>query len=144
LEDQGYLVDVIALRENEKSKVDALRAGSVFYLMDKYQGQSTLLYLWSYLKFFLKSFFFLAFRSFSHRYDVIHVHNMPNALVFAAIIPKMLGARVMLDVHDLMTVNYMAKFDAGETDARIKTLKVEQRMSAAFADHIFCADHNQQ
>jgi glycosyltransferase involved in cell wall biosynthesis len=143
LEDQGHRVDVIALRDDE-SEIDVLRTGNIFYVMSKYQGQSTLMYVWSYLKFFLKSLFFLTFRSFRHRYDVVHVHNMPNVLVFAAIVPKMLGARVMLDIHDLMTANYMAKFSVGENDWPIKALKIEQRLSAMFADHVFCADHNQQ
>jgi glycosyltransferase involved in cell wall biosynthesis len=144
LEDQGHSVDVIALRADEKAKKCTLRAGTIFYIMSKYQGQSTLLYVWSYLQFLLKALFFLTFRSVHHRYDVIHVHNMPNFLVFAAIVPRMFGARVILDVHDLMTVNYMAKFNADENDKRIKTLKIEQRVSAVFADHVFCADHNQQ
>jgi glycosyltransferase involved in cell wall biosynthesis len=69
---------------------------------------------------------------------------MPNALVFAAIVPKMLGARLILDVHDLMTVNYMAKFHSKETDLPVRVLKLEQRISAMFADHVVCADHNQQ
>jgi glycosyltransferase involved in cell wall biosynthesis len=112
--------------------------------MSKYQGQSTLMYAWSYLKFFLKSALLLARRSFRHRYEVVHVHNMPNVLVFAAVVPKMRGARVMLDVHDLMTANYMAKFNAGENDLPVRVLKIEQRLSAMFAEHVFCADHNQK
>jgi glycosyltransferase involved in cell wall biosynthesis len=144
LEGQGHRVDVIALKADGESAVEARPAGTIFRVMSKYQGQSTLMYVWSYLKFFLKSSFLLARRSFRHRYDVVHVHNMPNALVFAAIAPRMLGARLMLDVHDLMTANYMAKFSAGENDLPVKVLKIEQRLSAMFADHVFCADHNQQ
>jgi glycosyltransferase involved in cell wall biosynthesis len=102
------------------------------------------MYFWSYLKFFVKALVLLAGRSFRHRYDVVHVHNMPNVLVFAAIVPKMLGARLMLDVHDLMPVNYMAKFDVKENDVPVRALRLEQRLSALLADHIFCADHNQR
>jgi len=144
LEDRGHRVDVIALKSGGEAAEEALAAGTVFRVMDKYQGGSTLMYAWSYLKFFLKSLLLLARRSFRHRYDVVHVHNMPNALVFAAVVPKMLGARLMLDVHDLMTANYMAKFHAPEDALPVKILKIEQRLSAMFADHVFCADHNQQ
>jgi glycosyltransferase involved in cell wall biosynthesis len=144
LEDQGHHVDVIALRCDGETAVEERRCGTTFRIMTKYQGESTLKYFWSYLKFFLKSSFLLAGRSFGHRYHVVHVHNMPNALVFAAIVPKMLGARLMLDVHDLMTVNYMAKFDVAENDLSVKVLRLEQRLSASLADHIFCADHNQR
>jgi glycosyltransferase involved in cell wall biosynthesis len=144
LENQGHQVDVIALRCDGEVAVEERQSGTTFRIMKKYQGQSTLMYAWSYLKFFLKSTFLLARRSFRHRYDVIHVHNMPNALVFAAIIPKVLGAKLMLDVHDLMTVNFMVKFNAKENGLPVSVLKIEQRLSSMFADHVFCADHNQQ
>ncbi len=144
LENQGHRVDVIALKADGESAVEARPSGTIFRVMSKYQGRSTLMYVWSYLKFSLKAAVLLTRRSFGHQYDVVHVHNMPNGLVFAAITPKMLGARLMLDVHDLMTANYMAKFNAGEKDLPVKVLKIEQWLSAMFADRVFCADHNQQ
>jgi glycosyltransferase involved in cell wall biosynthesis len=144
LEGEGHRVDVIALRADGEPAVEVRPGGATFRIMGKYQGGSTLMYVWSYLRFFLKSSFLLARRSFRHRYDVVHVHNMPNALVFAAVVPKLSGARLLLDVHDLMTANYMAKFGAGENSLPVKILQIEQRLAAMFADHVFCADHNQQ
>jgi len=144
LETAGHVVDVIALRSESEPSKEATVRGTIWRVMDKYQGQSKALYACSYLVFFLKAFLLLGRRSVRNRYDVIHVHNMPNVLVFAAAIPKLLGAKVMLDVHDLMTVNYMAKFGASEGDFPVRTLKAEQRIAAMFADHLFCADHNQQ
>ena len=144
LEDQGHRVDVIALRSDGESSVEQRPMGTTFRIMDKYQGESALMYAWSYLKFFLKSFWLLARRSFGQRYNVVHVHNMPNVLVFAAAIPKLFGARLMLDVHDLMTVNYMAKFGAPESAFPVRILKLEQRVSAMFVNHVFCADDNQK
>ncbi len=144
LEAEGHRVDVIALRADGESAVERRPTGTIFRVLEKYQGSTKFLYVWSYLAFFVKAAFLLVRLSFRHRYDVVHVHNMPNLLVFAAAGPKLLGARVILDVHDLMTANYMAKFNAGETSLAVKVLKLEQRLSALYADHVFCADHNQQ
>jgi len=144
LEDQGHRVDVIALRADGEPAVEANSAGTIFRVMGKYQGQSPLMYLCAYLGFFCKSALLLTRRSFARRYDVIHVHNMPNALIFAAFGAKIFGARLMLDVHDLMSANYMAKFKAAEKDLPVKILNLEQQISATFADNVFCADHNQQ
>ena len=141
LEDQGHHVDVVALRFDGEAEVEALGTGTIYRIMEKYQGDSTLQYVWSYLMFFLKSAWFLTRRG--RRYDVIHVHNMPNALVYAALVPKTLGTRIFLDVHDLMMVNYMAKFDCGENALPVRILRLEQRMSAWVANNVFCADHNQ-
>src|SRR5690606_3896171 len=112
--------------------------------MRKYQGQSTVMYAWSYLRFFVMSLLFLARRAFRDKYDVVHAHNMPNLLVFAAIIQKLCGARLILDVHDLMAANYMAKFDVNDDSLPVRILNLEQRLSARFADHVICADHNQR
>jgi glycosyltransferase involved in cell wall biosynthesis len=144
LQGHGHQVDVIALRSAEEAAVEELPTGTIFHVMEKYQGKSKLLYSWSYFRFFVKAALLLARLSIRERYDAIHVHNMPNALVFAAFFPKLLGARVMLDVHDLMTANYMAKFDASNHSLPVQILKIEQRLSSMFADHMFCADHNQQ
>lgn len=144
LEDAGHRVDVIALRAQGEPMIEARPTGTIFRVMSKYQGESTLKYAWSYLKFFLKSSLLLARRSFREGYDAVHVHNMPNALVFATLVPKLMGARLMLDVHDLMTANYMAKFNAADSVIPVKILKIEQRLSAMFVDHLFCADHNQK
>ncbi len=144
LEDHGHRVDVIALKSDGESALEVRPTGTIFRVMNKYQGQSMLMYAWSYLIFFLKAFLLLARSSFRDRYEAVHVHNMPNALVFAAVTPKLFGARLILDVHDLMTVNYMAKFNARESDLAVRILKIEQRLSSMFVDHVFCADHNQR
>src|SRR6516225_4529704 len=99
LEDHGHSVDVIALRSDGEPRIEERPLGTVSRIMSKYQGDSTLRYLLSYLMFFLKSAFLLARRSVKRRYDRVHVHNMPNALVYAAIVPRLQGARLMLDVH---------------------------------------------
>jgi glycosyltransferase involved in cell wall biosynthesis len=144
LEDNGHSVDVITLRSDGEHVSEKLRKGTIYRLMAKYQGQSTILYACSYALFFFKAFCCLLRNYVAKRYDVIHVHNMPNALVLAAILPKMFGARIILDVHDLMTVNYMAKFRVRKTDIPVQILKLEQKISSIVANHVICADHNQK
>jgi glycosyltransferase involved in cell wall biosynthesis len=43
-----------------------------------------------------------------------------------------------------MPANYMAKFEVGDSALPVRILRLEQRLSAALADHVFCADHNQK
>lgn len=70
------------------------------------------------------------------RYDVVHVHNMPDFLVFSALGPKLLRAKVILHVQDvcpeLMTVKA-----TGQKRRVLRALAVAQeRVSTAFADHV--------
>jgi len=53
---------------------------------------------------------FIARRQFSTRYQLIHVHSVPDFLVFAAIVPKLLGTPVVLDIHDVLPEFYASKF----------------------------------
>ncbi|MHC4702091.1 MAG: glycosyltransferase family 4 protein [Planctomycetota bacterium] len=99
----------------------------------KYRGGSTVAYLFSYLVFFTKSFFLISYLHLKKRYDVIQVHTMPDFLVFAASVPKLLGAKIILDVHDLMPELYMTKFELSEKHALIRFIRWVEKRSIAFA-----------
>ena len=49
---------------------------------------------------------------------MIHVHSVPDFLVFAALVPKLLGARIILDIHDILPEFYASKFGASK-DSRL-------------------------
>jgi glycosyltransferase involved in cell wall biosynthesis len=68
---------------------------------------------------------------------------MPNLLIFTSVLPRLLGARLILDVHDLMPANYMAKFHVDDRHWLVRLLVLEQRVSAMMANYVFCADHSQ-
>lgn len=93
------------------------------------------------LKFFIKSF---AHITESHRirpYDVIHVHNIPEWLVFAALVPKLTGTKILLDIHDLVPELFLAKFKKGERSVMGPILKLVERISCNFADHVIVSNH---
>jgi len=100
----------------------------------KYRGANKLEYLLHYLRFIVISFFAVSLMHIRYRYDIIHVHNMPEALVFSCIFPRMLGARIVLDMHDLMPETFATKFAANGFAPRI--LKVIERISIGFADRV--------
>jgi glycosyltransferase involved in cell wall biosynthesis len=69
-----------------------------------------------------------------NRYDVVQVNTMPDYLVAAAALPKLLGAKVVLDVHDLVPELYAAKFGVDESDPIIKLATFVERCCVHFAD----------
>lgn len=70
-----------------------------------------------------------------NHYDVVQVHTMPDYLVLSAAYPKLMGARVLLDVHDLVPELYAAKFGVDEQSKVIKLMQFVERKCIAFADH---------
>src|SRR5260370_15027449 len=57
-------------------------------------------YAFEYGGFFAWAFILVSFFHVRRAYHVVYAHNMPNFLVFAGLIPKIAGARIVLDIHD--------------------------------------------
>jgi glycosyltransferase involved in cell wall biosynthesis len=100
--------------------------------------------MWAYasrlLRFFFASTRFLSRRQREVRFDLIHVHNMPDFLVFAAWYAKLGGAKVILDIHDIVPEFFESKFGTGNR-FYVALLKAIEKASAAFADHVIVSNH---
>jgi glycosyltransferase involved in cell wall biosynthesis len=129
-----FSVDVIALRREGQLSVETIRGIRVFRVQGRYRGSSRLKYFQEYVKFFVRCAMMSVRLFITRRYKVIHVHNMPDALVFAALVPKLFGAKVILDIHDPMPETYGSKFPNLEHSAVGRILLLQERLSVAFAD----------
>lgn len=132
---RGDKVDVVCLKEAEKWMMRN-DDGVNFFLISikKYRGDSHVVYLIKYFSFFIQTFFLLTFLYFKKRYDIVQVHTLPDFLVFAALVPKLFGAKIILDVHELMPELYASKFGLSERHPLIKFITWVERRSIHFAD----------
>lgn len=139
----GYSVDIFCLYDSYSSSSTEEKL-FIKFLGKKYQGVSKKLYLFSYLLFFFKAFFYLNIYHIKNKYSVIHIHNQPDFLVFSAIIPKLLGGKIILDLHDIMMAGVFTKFNSSQKSLLFKLIKLQTNISVALCDVLFCADHSQQ
>ena len=65
---------------------------------------------------------------------------MPEFLVFSGVLPKIFGAKIILDMHDPMPELYMSKYHTPENSLMVKWLKWLEGLSLKFADHILTAN----
>jgi glycosyltransferase involved in cell wall biosynthesis len=139
---RGDKVDVIALRGNSGPKVEIINNVRLFRIQKRAINETgQFSYLFRLLRFFGRSMFFLAIKDMKDHYDLVHVHSVPDFEVFAAWFPKARGAKLILDIHDLVPEFYASKFNAGP-DSRLKRLLLlVERMSARFAGHVIAANH---
>lgn len=75
------------------------------------------------------------------RFDIVHVHNMPDFLVFAAWYAKLFGARLVLDIHDLVPELFASKFRSGEKGIYARVLERVEKLSMKYADHVIVSNH---
>ena len=143
LAERGDIVDVVALgRTGQEKKETVLDGVNVFHIQTRTVNERSLVtYLSRILRFLFVSTVFIARRHFSNPYDIIHVHSVPDFLVFAALVPKLKGATIILDIHDILPEFYQGKFGTKRDSALFRLLLLAERKSIAFADHVIVANH---
>jgi glycosyltransferase involved in cell wall biosynthesis len=75
------------------------------------------------------------------KFDVIHIHNMPDILVFAGMIPKFTGTTIVLDVHDPMSELFQLNYHMNGFSPLMRALKAQERISYKFANHLITVSH---
>jgi glycosyltransferase involved in cell wall biosynthesis len=83
----------------------------------------------------------LSARHLRARYDLIHVHSVPDFEVFATVVPRLLGARVVLDIHDIVPEFYASKFKVTDRSAVIRLLRLVERLSISYSNHVIISNH---
>lgn len=77
----------------------------------------------------------------SEHFDLVEVHNMPDALVFAALRPKLRGVPLILNFHDTFPELFATLFDRPPNHPLVRLIRTEERLSAAMADgHVFVTE----
>lgn len=139
---RGDHVDVLALQRKGSAPVETINGVTLHRLQKREineRGKHS--YLLRMLAFFVRSSFFLTSKHLRKPYDLIHVHSVPDFEVFAALFPKLMGAKVILDVHDIVPEFYASKFGVDKDSATFKALKLVERWSSAFSHHVIIANH---
>jgi glycosyltransferase involved in cell wall biosynthesis len=77
----------------------------------------------------------LALLHFQSRASVVHIHNMPDILVLAAIVPRLGKSKLILDVHDPMLELYMS-WNHGPQSLLVRLLQLQEKASCWLADWV--------
>ena len=136
----GFEVDVICCRTRNSLPVDQYKGVKIYrekykFLLNFWKPGSLGEKLYQYLVFFITAGYRLNKLHFQKHYDSIQVHNLPDFLVFSAIVPKLLGVPIILDLHDLMPEFYASRFRSSRS-LMARLVRLQERMSCRFADHV--------
>ena len=98
-------------------------------------------YFWRVFSFLFASSWYLTRRHAQARFDLIHVHNVPEFLIFAAWYPKHTGVKLILDIHDITPEFFASKFETKPDNGYVKCLKAVEKASCGYADHVIVSNH---
>ncbi len=135
--DDGYEVDVICLRQPGEPNRDSVYGVNVYRMpVHRHKGRGTLIQLLEYLSFFFLACWRLATLHFRRRYNTVQLHNPPDFLVFAAVIPRLVGSKIILDLHDLTPEFYASRFKSDMNNRSVWMVRLQERLSCRFAHRV--------
>ena len=130
----GHTVQIICLRDRGEVAHEVVAGVAVTRLPLGHRRASMGRYVGEYGAFFVAAASLAGWRHLRRRFDVVQVNTMPDALVFAALIPKMTGARIVLDLHELMPELACSKFGVGPAHPLPRFLAAVEQGAVRFAD----------
>ncbi len=142
LAQRGDSVDVVALQQEGQSAREVIGGVRVFRIQRRIVTEkSKFTYLSKLCLFFFRSMAFITREHIREPYRLVHIHSVPDFEVFAAMVPKLTGSKIILDIHDIVPEFYASKFNTSQNSLAFKLLVAVERMSTAFADHVIAANH---
>ncbi len=140
LVEEGFLVDVFALRRKDQPKIEIVRGARIHHVQEReYNEKGLLSFLVKMLSFWVSVFIAIIGKQHKYRYDIVHVHNPPDFLVYAAILPKMLGAKIIFDMHENLPEFYCTKFRETSDALLVKILLLFEKMAVQYSDYTIVA-----
>jgi glycosyltransferase involved in cell wall biosynthesis len=130
----GFDVTVVVLRRPGEPAHERVMGADVYRLPVAHRrGTSTLRLMSEYVKFGLLAALRVA-RLSVRRFDIVQVHNPPDFLIAAAIVPKLLGARIVLDVHDLSSDMFAMRFPSRTARVAARLLDAVEQLACRLSD----------
>ncbi len=139
---RGDHVDAIVLGKPGQERYAKILGVNIYRIQNRTRNERfKLSYATKLLWFLVKSSLFLICRHVKVHYKLIHVHSIPDFEVFAAWLPKLTGAKLILDIHDIVPELYTSKFTVSKSSWLFKILLLIEKASIAFVDHVIIANH---
>lgn len=141
----GHEVDVICVRRPGQPMRERRDSLTVWRVPLMHRRAGKLLYVLQYGLFFLLAALLVTVLHMVRRFHLVSVHSLPDALVFAALVPRLTGARVKLDLHETMPEFFATKYGVDMDHPMVRMLVWLEQASIRFAHYtITCNEQMRQ
>jgi glycosyltransferase involved in cell wall biosynthesis len=143
LTQRGDSVDIICLKRQHQQEFEVINGVRVYRIQSRVVNEKGIIsYFYRLVRFLVYSGITLTKKNARNPYQLVHVHNIPDFEVFAAIVAKWTGSRIILDIHDIVPELFTSKFpDSRLKNLIFKSLLLVEKISIRFSDHVIVANH---
>jgi glycosyltransferase involved in cell wall biosynthesis len=135
LAEAGHQVDYICLRCPGQPLRERAGAVTTWRLPAYRRGPGAAGILMAYGSFFLLAAVLVTALHVRRRFRVVQVNTLPDALVFAATVPRLLGARILLDLQEPMPEFFATRFGTSMRHPVVRAIEAIEQASIRFAHH---------
>ena len=131
----GCSIDLFCLKGESEPAYEIIDGVRIHRTDISKKRGSKLRYVFEYFIFCTRAYLWLRKLVKITKINVVHVHTLPDFLVFAARPAKAKGAKVILDMHEITPEFFMSKYGISYNHIVIKLLKIVERKSVQYADY---------
>jgi glycosyltransferase involved in cell wall biosynthesis len=137
----GHEVEVFCLARRGERLRERHGALTIWRMPFSHRRGSARAYLFEHVAFVVAAGLCLGLRHVRRRFDVVQANSIPDTVVFAALVPRLLGARVVLDLHESMPEFMGTRFGGSPRSALVRVVAALEQASIRFADRtITCTE----
>lgn len=136
LAEAGWDIEVLCARDKGEPKRERVGAVAIRRLPAQRRRGTKFRYAFEYGSFGALAFGAIAAMHARRNYELVYVFSIPNILVRAAAVPRLRGARVIIDVRDPMPEFFMSKYDLPIDHRLVRAMLTEERLACRYATHV--------
>jgi glycosyltransferase involved in cell wall biosynthesis len=136
LRDAGHEVDVISLRREGQPGRETWNGVNAYRLPLRHRREGAAVYVLEHLAFMVMATLLAGFLHLRRRYDVVQANTIPDSVVFASIVPKLLGAKVVLDLHECVPEFFATKYDLPPRHPLVRLTALVEQAAIRYADRV--------
>lgn len=133
LTEAGHAVDVICMSRPGEPSLERRGGVRIYRVPLRRRRRGILVYVVEHLLFLAGAGALCGFLHLRRRYDVVQANSVPDSVVFAALVPRLLGARVLLDLHECVPEFFATKFGVGMRHPVVRLTEVVEQASIRFS-----------
>lgn len=136
LNEQGMKCIIICSKKKHEPYFEKWNDNCVYRIPISKKRQSFVLTFFEYSFFAYIASILLFYLGIKYRFKIIHVHTLPDYLVFAAWFNKLTGSKIILDLHEIFPELFIARKPHLEKSFYVKLLKLGEKLSIKFANKL--------
>ena len=134
---EGFEVFIISLNDGNSNFFQKKKNLNIYRIPIKKKRGTFLSRFWEYLLFQFFATILVSYVFLRHGVMIYHNHTLPDFLVFSCILPKLFGAKIILDFHELFAEFMMQhKPNLTYSSLLIKTILLQEKLSFGFASEV--------